>query len=138
MEIATTDLPAAPGHIPQYVDLLGSKFQYGGRGPDRFDCYGLVIELHKRLGKEVPDVRSPTEQERIASLMGDHIPVWTPCQRGTGAVMTFRIGRYVSHVGMMINTYQFLHIWEGANLGVAVERVDQWERRVAGVYRYNK
>ena len=37
-------------------DLLGKPYKAHGRGPDRFDCYGLVIEVEKRLGRKMPDL----------------------------------------------------------------------------------
>jgi cell wall-associated NlpC family hydrolase len=137
MALVITDPAPAPGFVPEYVDLLGSRFAYGGRGPDVFDCYGLVMELHKRCGQTIPDVLSPDEQSRIATVVDKECQIWTPCQIGPGAVVTFRIGRYVSHVGLMLSKSKFIHIWEGSNLGVAVENISAWERRIAGVYRFN-
>lgn len=130
------NLAPAPGKAPEYADLLGIPFGYGGRGPDVFDCYGLQEELHRRLGQQIPDVRSPAQQALIADLLGNEVQQWTPCHRGPGAVLTFRIGRYISHVGMMLSQTQFIHTWEGARLGVAVERVADWERRITGAFRY--
>ena len=37
-------------------DLLGKPYKAHGRGPDNFDCYGLVIEVEKRLGHTMPDL----------------------------------------------------------------------------------
>ena len=37
-------------------DLLGKPYQAHARGPNAYDCYGLVIEVEKRLGREMPDL----------------------------------------------------------------------------------
>jgi cell wall-associated NlpC family hydrolase len=37
-------------------DLLGKPYKEGARGPDFFDCYGLAIEVAKRMGHKVPDL----------------------------------------------------------------------------------
>ena len=37
-------------------DLIGVPFKVHGRSKEEgFDCYGLVIEVERRLGKELPD-----------------------------------------------------------------------------------
>ena len=37
-------------------DLLGKPYKAHARGPNAFDCYGLVIEIEKRLGHDMPDL----------------------------------------------------------------------------------
>lgn len=37
-------------------DLLGKPYKAHARGPRAFDCYGLVIEVEKRLGHTMPDL----------------------------------------------------------------------------------
>lgn len=135
MEQDISKVPA-PDHKPKYLDLIGKPFAIGARGPDKFDCYGLVGELYKRLGMMIPEVRSPEEQERMSKQLFDTSQLWTPCEVGMGSVLTFRIGRYVSHVGMIVSPTQFVHVWEGARLGVAVERISEWERRIVGSYLF--
>jgi cell wall-associated NlpC family hydrolase len=40
----------------QFDDLLGTPFKVGGRDRNGFDCYGYILFLEKRLGKEMPDL----------------------------------------------------------------------------------
>lgn len=35
-------------------DLIGRPWRLGGRGPDAFDCWGLVLVLAERSGRAVP------------------------------------------------------------------------------------
>ena len=37
-------------------DLLGKPYKEGARGPDYYNCYGLAIEVAKRMGHTVPDM----------------------------------------------------------------------------------
>ena len=37
-------------------DLLGKPYKAHGRGPYFYDCYGLVIEVERRLGHTMPDL----------------------------------------------------------------------------------
>lgn len=43
-------------------DLLGKPYKAHGRGPDNFDCYGLVIEVESRLGHKMPDLYTKLAQ----------------------------------------------------------------------------
>ena len=43
-------------------DLLGKPYKAHARGPDSFDCYGLVIEVEKRLGHTMPDLYTKLAQ----------------------------------------------------------------------------
>lgn len=38
------------------TDLLGKPYKAHARGPAAYDCYGLVIEVEKRLGHTMPDL----------------------------------------------------------------------------------
>ena len=38
------------------TDLLGKPYKAHARGPEAYDCYGLVIEVEKRLGHTMPDL----------------------------------------------------------------------------------
>ena len=128
-------LAPAPGFSAPYADLIGKPFAWKGRGPDVFDCYGLVEEMERRHGRRVPDYLSPTTFETISALVETSQKFWTPCEQGPGAVVTIRIGRYVSHVGIVLPYGQMLHSWERSG-GVCVERIDEWQRRITGAFRF--
>jgi cell wall-associated NlpC family hydrolase len=36
------------------LELVGAPFEHGARGPRAFDCWGLVLELRRRLGLPLP------------------------------------------------------------------------------------
>jgi len=37
-----------------FDDLIGKPYKENGRGPDGYDCYGLVEEISHRLGIDLP------------------------------------------------------------------------------------
>lgn len=118
-----------------YVDLIGASFEYGARGPDKFDCYGLVMEMHKRANISLPDFGFADDKALISAMMGVTMPQWREVKQAPGAVVLIRIGGYVSHVGYMIDQHQMIHTWECSG-GVTVIRVDRWKQRIVGFYQY--
>jgi cell wall-associated NlpC family hydrolase len=120
-----------------YVDLLGAPFRKGGRGPDEFDCYGLVKYLiHRATGQVVPDYVTPDGTGATHALMITSREFWRrlPGPK-VGSMIFFKIGREVCHVGYMISNGLFIHAWEPSG-GVTVERLSQWEKRIDGFYEY--
>lgn len=119
-----------------YRDLIGRPFQYGGRPPmHALDCYGLVIEVSQRLGKSLPERQFSEQGNVIGALMSMQMNEWVESPREIGAVLLFRVMGIPQHVGIIVSPFEFLHTWEGTG-GVVTERIDDWERRIVGCYRY--
>jgi len=121
----------------KYEDLLGKKFEYGGRGPDVYDCWGLLMELYRRRGIVIPDYESPTDWKEIAAMIGQEIVAWTECKEEPGATVLMRMASEPHHVGMYLGMGRFIHIHQNRNGGVCVDRVNDWKNRIVGYYRYS-
>jgi len=52
-----------------YTDLLDKRYEKGARGPDAYDCYGLVMEVFKRAGVALPDYGCAESPEGVAELI---------------------------------------------------------------------
>ncbi|GAL22935.1 phage tail fiber protein [Vibrio maritimus] len=107
----------------EYIDLIGVPFEYNAREPKRaLDCYGLVRELHRRQGIELPDYFTPNEEaETIASLMAKGKVLWKPVEPKEGAVMLIRLGLHHWHVATYLGDDVFIHTSEKTG-GVCTER----------------
>ena len=114
---------------------IGTPFQYGGRGPDFFDCYGLVMAIHQAQGITLPDYQSPEDQAVIAAMIATQLPLWQEVPCGPGAVVLLRIASLGSHCGYMLNDSDMIHTLEKTG-GVAIQRIDSWQRRILGFYKY--
>lgn len=121
--------------VPAWGDLVGLPFAYGGRGPDKFDCYGLVREMHRRQGIELPDFISPRDDAEIAHTLAVKQQLWRPCEPAAGAVAAIRIGSMVTHVGYLLDDDQMLHVWQRSG-GVCRERLHEWKYRIQGFFRF--
>lgn len=122
--------------MDDFADLIGVPFQYEGRGPDTYDCYGLVMECCRRThGVEIPDVKSPHQIEEIAAVLAGQLPSWREVEAKPGVVAVFRVKGYGAHVGFLLGRDRFLHTWERSG-GVCIERLSHWKNRVFGFYEY--
>lgn len=117
-------------------DLIGKPFEYGGRGPEKYDCWGLMMELYRRIGVEIPDYRSPTTWAEIASLMNQELRLWEEVPRRTlHSVMHIRIKSEPHHVGLFLGGDRFIHASNGAR-SVCIEPASRWENATVGYYKY--
>lgn len=130
---------------PAYGDLIGSPFKWRGRGPGGYDCFGLVLEMFRRAGHDMPDWDTPPDIQAVSGLVAAEFSQgrWVPCERRAGAMVLFNMvlkvgGRRVlapTHCGFMLSTFEFIHAWEETG-GITVERMPDWERRIAGFYTF--
>lgn len=121
--------------IPPYIDLLGTPFVRGGRGPDVYDCYGLAKEMFARAGNKVPDFHSPGTLEEIEALISEKCKRWRRVPIGTpNALLTFRVEGYGAHIGYMLDNDRFIHAWEAT--GVTTERLTNGEFKPLASYVY--
>lgn len=133
--------------MAEYADLIGTPYKLGGRGPETFDCYGLLMELMQRDGFTIPDYRTPPDAESesaeakqrlaaISGLMSQELRLWQETKPHRGAALLFSIRGYGAHCGYLIAPDWFLHTWEGTG-SVAKERLSAgWKNRLLGYYDY--
>jgi cell wall-associated NlpC family hydrolase len=122
-----------------YADLLGKPFEYGGRGPDLYDCYGLVVELHRRHNIALPDYTSTDDATRQGELFADGIDRYYEkvTSRKPLDIALFRLRRGHWHCGVVVDDYdRFVHITE--NTSVSCEELHDpiWKPRLVGIYRF--
>lgn len=123
-----------------YEDLIGKPFEYGGRGPDSYDCYGLVMTMLARQGVTPFDFGWHDESAAIEAMMLSALDtgMWESCEMQPGSVLLFRVGRFTRHVGFAVSHSRFVHCWERSG-GVVSERLSEdWNSRLKGCYRYVK
>jgi murein DD-endopeptidase len=83
------------------VSLVGAPYEFGGADAAGFDCSGLVLYVHERVGLAIP--RTAREQQHAARpvALGELAP---------GDLVFFRIhSRHVDHVGIYAGSGQFIH-----------------------------
>jgi cell wall-associated NlpC family hydrolase len=85
----------------QAAALVGTPYHFGGADVSGFDCSGLALYVHERVGIAIP--RSALEQQRAARP----VPL---AQLAPGDLVFFRIhARHVDHVGIYAGDGRFIH-----------------------------
>jgi cell wall-associated NlpC family hydrolase len=121
-------------------DLIGKPFRDGGRGPEAYDCWGLVKEVFRRHGIEVKDYWiSCRDSMAINQAFQDDVRNWVrvskdQLQPPALVVIKFNQPVYCNHTGVYIGAGRFIHARE--KVGVCIEPVEHpvWKRTIEGFY----
>jgi len=109
-------------------EQLGKPYQWGGYGPDRFDCSGLVFFIMGNLGVNMPRVSQ--EQSRYGQEV-------KRSQLAPGDLVFFATsGRRVDHVGIYVGDSKFIHA-PRQHVPVRTDSLDNfyWSQRLQTVRR---
>ena len=111
------------------VELIGTPYHFGGADAAGFDCSGLALYAHARVGLAIP--RTAAEQRRAAR----RVPL---AKLAPGDLVFFRIrSRHVDHVGVYAGGGRFIH---APRVGLAVSYGDLgsgfYARHLVGAGRF--
>jgi len=109
------------------MSAVGSPYRYGGRGPNAFDCSGLVYYSYQAAGVEVP--RTSAQQFQASKPIGIE-------EARPGDLLFFRYSNKVSHVGIYLGDQQFVHApSSGGHVSVQSLQQAHYRDRFVGVGR---
>jgi cell wall-associated NlpC family hydrolase len=124
-----------------YADLIGKPFKWHGRGPDAYDCIGLLMEIYRRQGIFLPDYKSNELPAANAIDIGTAAMSWARSDWPfPGAAILLKMHpNLVTHVGVIVDERRFIHTLEQMN-GVHLDefRSPLWQKRTAGYYRWTE
>lgn len=109
--------------------FLGSPYKYGGTNSKGFDCSGLVYKVYRRaLNWDVPRTTS-TQYKASYKVNSD--------KAKAGDLVFFRInGGRIDHVGIMVNSYQFIHASKSKGVIISDFSNDYYRKRFASIRRF--
>ena len=134
--------------------FVGLPYAPQGRGPDAWDCWGLVIRVYREsFGVDLPSYAGaysdpPETRERSSLIDGEAASSWVQVQAHEiepGDVMRAWLTDPTSpvHVGVMVDRFRVLHLgclrrMDGGIETSRIERIDSafLRPRVVGIYRY--
>lgn len=108
-----------------WAKYIGKPFADGGRGPDAFDCWGLIRVVYQdQLAIKLPSYGEISAKDlvRIARTMEDHKnDGWAECGPEPYSVVlmkTARGGDRVTHVGVMVDDFRVMHVEAATHVAV--------------------
>lgn len=117
-------------------DLIGVKYKPHGRDKNGYDCYGLVMEVEKRFGYNLPDFSYTETDGKIdaeaetALKGGDMMRIGSPVP---GAIILLQnVQGMKTHIGVYLGDGMFIHSHIKRN--VCVDSVESYRHSIAGVY----
>lgn len=127
--------------VPYYIDLIGKPFEYSGRGPDAYDCYGLAVELYRRANIVLPDYQSTDIVEAQANGFmhgAEHYFEQVNKLKNLDIILFQIIPKYITHCGIYVGNGRFLHITRKTK--VTCEEVNNmiWKDKQRGFYRFKE
>lgn len=118
-------------------DLIGIPYKVHGRDKDGMDCYGVAIEVMKRIGKTLPDVfyaeTSVAENAKTALLVKNGLPLRKIEYPSEGCLIDIALtGNATSHVGVYVGDGMFIHATK--DVGVCLQKLSKYKNRIKGYY----
>ena len=123
-------------------DLIGIPFVSSGRDPKTgLDCWGLVLEVGRRFGKNWPDFLIPAEASKQIGIIYNFVQSeWLHVVRPEpGAIVGLRLDRacmpdVTQHFGVCLDKMCFIHTMQ--DVGVVITRLDHrfFKNIITGYY----
>ena len=121
-------------------DLIGVRYQVNGRSlKTGMDCYGLAIEVCKRMGHVLPDPdllkKHFREFEKCEELILNDVKVkqiTEPCKEGDLILIKNAKG-VVGHIGVYLDNGRFIHCNKD---GVHIEKLIYYKNLIGRVYTW--
>lgn len=120
---------------------LGCEYKDGARGPDQFDCWGLVrhvrhFELGYRLLSSYGSLRPKMPREASKAYEAE-TPSLEQCEAEHGAIVCVMVGRICSHVAVVLESSTGLRVLEtNAKRGPQCIALHRWLRDYPNVVYY--
>lgn len=102
-------------------DLIGVPYKTNGRDKNGFDCYGLALEVERRLGTPLNDIfYSTAHDHNLVQEYEQTLNVVKTDIITEGTLLEFFI-RGELHIGVAINEENFIHAT--TTQGVRISRI---------------
>lgn len=120
---------------------LSVPFVIGGRDFNGWDCWGVIYCAYEFVfGDPIASYSNEYDKtlsySEIDHLINDEKPTWIETDKpDVGDVGLYRVGRYQSHVSLVLPNKRMLHCEQRA--GTISERLDSliWARRNVGYFK---
>lgn len=102
------------------IDLIGIPYKLHGRYKDGMDCYGVAIEVERRLGKDLRDVNYESTNKELAEENAPTLNVKKTDKIKIGTILEMTLHDEL-HIGVVVSKSTFIHAT--TNQGVRISRI---------------
>lgn len=104
-------------------DLIGVPYKENGRSLEGLDCYGLAIEVEKRIGKNLIDVYYNNHNIELSDEYSPLLNIRKIVNVYPGALLEMHIGSEL-HIGVAITKDLMIHATK--NQGVRISKINAY------------
>lgn len=130
--------------MSEFDAFVGIPYADRGRTRAGCDCYGLLrLVMAELCFVDLPSFSDAyvTSADRVAlaGLIAGQITPWDRVVIGeerTFDGVLMRVGRSLSHIGVVVTPGRMLHVSEGETSCIVSYRTPPWSDRMAGIFRY--
>ncbi|KFF50451.1 hypothetical protein GY26_01815 [Gammaproteobacteria bacterium MFB021] len=123
-------------------EYIGLPYRVEGRGPDAYDCWGLVRLVYaERLGIALPSHvgYDATLSAHTASLIEQGRPGWRAvADPEPYDVVLLNVAGVPNHIGLVVAPGWMLHTTQQKSACIENYQRVTWRNRVEGFYMYEK
>lgn len=124
-------------------DLLGMQFEIGGRGPDKIDCYGVLVRYYKKFDLDLPDYSYAEDWSGNTDL---YLKEYSQFARKLDPTEELEVGDMImftskedpNHAGIYLGEGRFIHAYEKAGTRIDSLTNKVWKKKIYGRFRANK
>lgn len=111
-------------------DLIGVAYLENGRNPaEGLDCYGLAIEVERRLGKTLWDAVYENHDVELSQKWAPLLNVRPSDFIREGSLLEIHVGNTL-HVAVALDAVRMIHAT--TNQGVRISKIAAY--KIAGIY----
>ena len=110
-------------------DLIGAPYKDNGRTVEGFDCYGLAIEVERRLGKNLHDAVYENHDIELSQKWAPLLNVLPTDFIREGSILEIHAANTL-HIAVALDSKTMIHATR--NQGVRISRIAAY--KIAGIY----
>jgi hypothetical protein len=127
----------------KFDKYIGLKYKEKGRDTDGIDCYGLVRLVYKNeYDIDLPSFSeeyTSDDDQRLQELISQYKEGWEEVQTPEeGCIVLFKVMGFESHMGVCVDSQNFLHVREGLDSVLEPFSTPRWKKRIVGYFKYSQ
>lgn len=118
-------------------EYIGLPFKQHGRGPEAYDCYGLVRLIYLReLGISLPDYEYGDKDQWHQLWEEANQPRWMRVREPETLDVVLLVAQRNPHIGLYLKGRKLLHVPEHGESCIDLLDSPRWRSRIEGYYRH--